>query len=100
MSAADPATADRVVRGACPHDCPDTCALRVSLREGRGVTVAGDPDPPTTRGALCAKVSRHPERTDGAGRVLGPMKRVGRMGEGRFEPVSWDAAVEDIAASL
>jgi anaerobic selenocysteine-containing dehydrogenase len=100
MSAADPATAERVVRGACPHDCPDTCALRITVRDGRAVKVAGDPDHPTTHGALCAKVSRYPERTYSAGRVLRPMKRVGRKGEGRFEPVSWDAALEDIAARL
>ena len=100
MSAADPATAERVVRGACPHDCPDTCALRITVRDGRAVKVAGDPDHPTTHGALCAKVSRYPERTYSAGRVLQPMRRVGRKGEGRFEPVSWDAALDDIAARL
>ena len=90
----------RTVRGACPHDCPDTCALRVTVENGRVTRVAGDPDHPPTHGALCTKVSRYPERTYSADRVLTPLKRVGRKGEGRFEPVSWDAALDDIAARL
>jgi anaerobic selenocysteine-containing dehydrogenase len=89
-----------VVQGACPHDCPDTCALRITVQNGRVTRVAGDPDHPPTHGALCTKVSRYPERTYSADRVLTPLKRVGKKGEGRFEPVSWDAALSDIAARL
>ncbi|HKX93971.1 MAG TPA: molybdopterin oxidoreductase family protein, partial [Methylibium sp.] len=70
------------VRGACPHDCPDTCALRVSVAGGRVVKVQGDPDHPTTHGALCTKVSRYPERSYHAERVLHPLKRVGPKGQG------------------
>lgn len=99
-AAAARAPGERVVRGACPHDCPDTCALRITVRDGRAVRVAGDPEHPTTHGALCAKVSRYPERTYSAGRVLQPLRRVGRKGAGRFEPVSWDAALDDIATRL
>jgi anaerobic selenocysteine-containing dehydrogenase len=88
------------VRAACPHDCPDTCAIRVTLQDGRAIKVQGDPDHPPTHGALCTKVSRYPERTYHPERVLRPMKRVGPKGSGRFEPVSWDAALSDIAARL
>ena len=95
---ADPAT--RTVQGACPHDCPDTCALRITVENGRVTKVAGDPDHPPTHGALCTKVSRYPERSYSAERVLQPLKRVGRKGEGRFEPVGWDEALDDIAARL
>ena len=91
---------ERVIRGACPHDCPDTCALRITVRSGRVTRVAGDPDHPPTHGALCTKVSRYPERTYSPERVLTPLKRVGRKGEGRFEPVGWDEALADIAARL
>jgi len=99
--AGDPAAAgERVVRGACPHDCPDTCALLVTVRDGRAVKVAGDPDHPSTHGALCTKVSRYTERTYSPDRILTPMRRVGRKGEGRFEPASWDEALTDIAARL
>jgi anaerobic selenocysteine-containing dehydrogenase len=89
-----------VVRAACPHDCPDTCALLVSVEGGRAVAVHGDPAHPPTHGALCTKVSRYPERTYHPDRVLTPLKRVGAKGSGRFAPVSWDEALDEIAARL
>jgi anaerobic selenocysteine-containing dehydrogenase len=88
------------VRAACPHDCPDTCAIRVTVQDGVAIKVTGDPDHPPTHGALCTKVSRYPERTYHPERVLHPMKRVGPKGSGRFERVSWDAALTEIAARL
>ena len=90
----------RFVRATCPHDCPDTCAIRVTVQDGRAIKVQGDPDHPPTHGALCTKVSRYPERTYHAERVLHPMKRVGPKGSGRFERVSWNEALADIAARL
>jgi anaerobic selenocysteine-containing dehydrogenase len=90
----------RVVRGACPHDCPDTCALRVTVQGGRAIKVQGDSLHPTTHGALCTKVSRYTERVYHPERVLHPLKRVGKKGEGRFARVSWDAALGEIAARL
>ena len=89
-----------IVHAACPHDCPDTCAIRVTVQDGIAIKVVGDPDHPPTHGALCTKVSRYTERTYHAERVLCPMKRVGPKGSGRFERVSWDAALDDIAARL
>jgi anaerobic selenocysteine-containing dehydrogenase len=103
MSAAAPTltAADvRTVRGACPHDCPDTCALRITVEDGRVTKVAGDPDHPPTHGALCTKVSRYPERTYHPDRVLTPLKRVGPKGAGQFVPVGWDEALADIAQRL
>ncbi len=90
----------RVVHGACPHDCPDTCAMRITVQGGRVVRIQGDPDHETTQGALCTKVSRYAERSYDAERVLHPLQRVGPKGSGRFEPVSWDAALGDIAQRL
>ena len=95
-----PDSATTVVRAVCPHDCPDTCALQISVQAGRVVRVAGDPEHPPTHGVLCTKVSRYAERTYHPERVLTPLKRVGRKGEGRFEPVSWDQALDDIAQHL
>ncbi len=92
--------ARRVVRGACPHDCPDTCALLVSVEGDRVVRVAGDPDHPPTHGALCTKVSRYAERTHHPDRVLTPLKRIGPKGTGQFAPVSWDEALDAIATRL
>ncbi|MWL88527.1 molybdopterin-dependent oxidoreductase [Cupriavidus sp. SW-Y-13] len=92
--------APRIVRAACPHDCPDTCALLVTVEDGRAIKVAGDPDHPGTQGVLCTKVSRYTERTYHPNRVLTPLRRVGRKGEGKFESVSWDEALDEIAARL
>ncbi len=88
------------VRAACPHDCPDTCAMRVTVEDGRAIRVQGDPNHPPTHGALCTKVSRYTERTYHAERVLHPMKRSGPKGSGQFVRVSWGEALADIAARL
>ena len=87
-----------IVRGACPHDCPDTCALHVTVANGRAIKVEGDPDHPTTRGVLCTKVARYLERTYSDKRVLHPLRRVGAKGEGRFERIGWDEALDAIAS--
>jgi anaerobic selenocysteine-containing dehydrogenase len=79
-------------RAVCPHDCPDTCALRVTVADGRAIKVVGDPDHAPTQGVLCTKVSRYPERVHHPDRLTMPLKRVGRKGEGRFEPIGWDEA--------
>ncbi|MEW6561287.1 MAG: molybdopterin oxidoreductase family protein [Pseudomonadota bacterium] len=94
------APSNGLVRAACPHDCPDTCALLVTVKDGVAVSVRGDPDHPTTHGALCAKVSRYTERTYHPDRLLQPLKRTGPKGSGQFTPVSWDEALDDIAARL
>ena len=89
-----------LIRGACPHDCPDTCALLTTVENGVAIKVQGNPDHPQTDGVLCTKVSRYTERTYHPERILTPLKRVGKKGEGRFEAVSWDYALNDIAARL
>ncbi len=90
----------QVVHAACPHDCPDTCALQVGVQGGRVVRVQGASDHPPTHGALCTKVSRYAERSYHPERVLQPLKRSGPKGSGRFEPVSWDEALDSIAQRL
>jgi len=94
------ATATTTVRGACPHDCPDACALITTVRDGIAVKVQGNPDHDHTNGVLCTKVSRYAERSYHPERVLQPLRRVGPKGSGRFEPVDWDTALTDIAARL
>lgn len=88
------------IRAACPHDCPDTCALLVTVQDGIATQVRGDPDHPTTAGVLCTKVARYTERTYHKDRLLTPMKRIGKKGEGRFARISWEEALDTIAARL
>lgn len=89
----------RVVAGACPHDCPDTCALETLVDEqGRAVSIRGRADHPITRGWLCAKVNRYLDRVYHPGRLLYPMRRVGPKGSGQFERISWDEAIAEIAS--
>ncbi|HRY89112.1 MAG TPA: molybdopterin-dependent oxidoreductase, partial [Rubrivivax sp.] len=96
----DASTGSRTVHAACPHDCPDTCALQVTVQGGEVLRVAGAADHPTTHGALCTKVARYAERSCHPERVLQPLRRVGPKGAGRFEPVGWDEALDAIAARL
>ena len=97
MSIETPSPSNRqIVKGACPHDCPDTCALVIEVEDGRAISVKGAPEHPTTAGFLCNKVNRYLERTYSSDRVLYPMKRVGAKGEGRFERISWDGALDTI----
>ena len=86
-----------VLRGACPHDCPDTCATLVEVEQGRAVGFRGDPDHPVTQGWLCAKVRPYLQRVYAPDRVLYPMRRVGEKGSGQWERITWDAALAEIA---
>src|ERR1700738_3696884 len=86
----------KVVRAACPHDCPDTCAMLVTVEDGRAVAVRGDPDHPFTRGGLCLKVNNYQERVYSPDRLLYPLKRSGVKGSGQFERITWDAALDEI----
>ena len=100
MNATESPIPIRTVRGACPHDCPDTCALLTTVQDGVATAVHGNPDHPTTHGVLCTKVSRYTERTYHPQRVLHPLKRSGPKGSGQFVQVSWDEALTDIAQRL
>jgi anaerobic selenocysteine-containing dehydrogenase len=92
---------EHTVRGACPHDCPDTCAMLVTVDgDGRATKVAGDPDHPVTAGFLCGKVSNYLDRVYAEDRVLHPLVREGAKGEGRFRRATWDEALDAIAARL
>jgi anaerobic selenocysteine-containing dehydrogenase len=97
----DRRVATRLVRGACPHDCPDTCAMHVSVDDaGRAVKVTGDPDHPITVGFLCGKVSNYLDRVYAEDRVLHPLVRAGAKGAGDFREASWDEALDLVADRL
>lgn len=83
---------------ACPHDCPSTCALEVHFYPHGDVRrLNGAKDNAYTAGVICAKVARYPERLYHPDRLLKPLRRTGKKGEGRFEEISWDAALDLIA---
>lgn len=81
----------------CPLDCPDTCGLLLHKENGRIVKVAGNPDHPITQGAICNKVRNMTERIYHPERVLYPLRRVGAKGEGKFERITWNEAIAEIA---
>ena len=97
--AANPGGQHRI-RGACPHDCPDTCALVTTVENGVAIRIEGAAEHPPTAGVLCTKVAKYLDRTYAPDRVLFPMRRVGRKGEGRFERMDWDDALAQIAERL
>jgi len=86
----------KTVRGACPQDCPDTCAFIYHVEDGKLVEVTGDPAHPMTRGGLCVKLKDFAEHHYNPDRILYPMKRVGSKGSGKYERISWDEALSAI----
>ena len=100
----------RIVHTVCSHDCPDSCAVLVTVDEtGRAVKVAGDPSQPVTQGFLCGKVAKYLDRVYAPERILYPLRRKPGAQKGprprgleheAFERVSWDEALDAIAARL
>ena len=82
LDSASPGATQRIVRAACPHDCPDTCALQITVEDGRAIKVEGAADHPPTRGTLCTKVARYLDRTYSPTRLLHPLRRAGPKGSG------------------
>lgn len=82
----------------CPLDCPDQCGLLVHKQDGKIVKIQGDPNHPVTKGNICNKVRNMTERIYDPKRLKYPMKRTGAKGEGKFERISWDEAIETITS--
>ena len=82
--------------GACPHDCPDTCAMIYEVEDEKLISVKGNKDHPMTRGTLCVKVKDYEKRHYHPDRLLYPHKRVGKKGEKKFERISWEEAIDTI----
>ena len=87
-------------RSVCALDCPDCCALLITIDDGRGSRLRGDPNHPVTRGFLCGKVAQYLNREYSPDRLLYPQKRTGAKGEGRFTRISWDEALDTIASQV
>jgi len=89
-----------VVDTACPLDCPDSCSLAVSVQNGKVLSLDGSHRNPVTDGFICAKVRKFDQRVYGPDRILSPGIRKGRKGEGRFERVTWDVALDRIVEEM
>jgi anaerobic selenocysteine-containing dehydrogenase len=89
---------NNVLRTVCAHDCPDACAVLVTVEAGRVVRTVGDPQHPFTRGFLCGKVNRYAERVHSPERLLTPLRRVGAKGEGQFTAITWDEALDEVVS--
>ncbi|HZT79402.1 MAG TPA: molybdopterin oxidoreductase family protein [Gemmataceae bacterium] len=87
----------KTVHAVCPHDCPDTCSLLVTVEDGRATRLRGDPGHAFTHGFLCQKVARYLDRVYHPERLRWPMKRVGPKGKGTFVRITWDEAIDTIA---
>ncbi len=94
--------AETTIRTTCPRDCYDACGILVTLTDGAIKNVRGDVDHPISRGKLCRKcaIGYNGAFLDRDQRLTTPLRRVGVKGEGRFEPITWDAAIAEIAARL
>jgi anaerobic selenocysteine-containing dehydrogenase len=86
----------QTIRVVCAHDCPDMCSMLAHVENGRVVRIQGDSANALTAGFACAKVNRDHELVHSPDRLATPLRRVGRKGEGKFEPITWDAALDEI----
>ena len=81
----------------CPLDCPDTCSLNVTVQDNQVVKVRGSKANPLTNGKVCNKVARfYPDFVHGENRLKTPLRRAGKKGDGQFEAISWDTALDEI----
>ncbi|MCB1034029.1 MAG: molybdopterin-dependent oxidoreductase [Acidobacteria bacterium] len=94
----------RQVATTCVLDCPDSCALSVTVEPGpqgdRVLNISGGQDHPTTAGFICHKVANFDRRLDHESRILSPMRRRGPKGSGEFETISWEDALAEVAGRL
>jgi anaerobic selenocysteine-containing dehydrogenase len=89
-----------VLPSVCALDCPDACAIRITVEDGRVIKLEGDDQHAYTQGFACVKTVHYPERQQRDDRLLTPLRRVGSKGSGQFEPITWDEALDYVARGL
>ena len=91
----------KTTHGVCYHDCPDSCSWKVTIEDGKVKEFGGDKNNPFTAGKLCGKMETFPQDvTFNPERILNPLKRIGKKGEGKFEKISWDQAIKEVAGKI
>ncbi len=93
-----PADGIKTFHGGCPHDCPDTCSMVYTVKDGKLLSVTGNPDHPYTRGGLCVKLNDYEKRHYHPDRLLYPLKRTGPKGSKQFRRITWNEALDEITA--
>ena len=84
----------------CPRDCYDTCSIVTRIRNGKLHSIDANDKQPFTRGFLCPKGQNLSRYVYSKERVLSPMRRIGKKGEGKFKRISWDEALDTIAEEI
>ena len=82
----------------CPYDCPASCGLLLKVENGKITEVKGDLGHPVSGGIICRKMKGYPASVYHSERILYPMRRTGKKGEGKFCRISWEEAVEEISS--
>lgn len=92
----------KTIRTNCPRDCYDGCGIIAELRDDAPPRILGDPDHPVSRGRLCAKcaIAYNGVWQDKQARLQTPLRRIGKKGEAKFEAISWDDALTEVASKL
>ena len=94
-----PSVSDEIRKTTC-YMCACRCGINVHLKDGKIRYIEGNKDHPVNQGVLCAKGSAGIMQHYAPSRLSQPLKRVGERGEGKFEPISWDEALEMAASWL
>lgn len=89
----------KIARSVCTT-CHDMCGLLVHVKGGRVIKLEGDSDHPQNEGAMCPRGLSYIQLVYHPDRIKYPMKRVGKRGEGKWERISWDEALDTIAAKI
>ena len=90
----------KTVFGACPHDCPDSCAMLFDVADGKLIKVRGNPNNNVTTNRLCPKLNDYERHHYNPDRLLYPMRRSGNKGGGNFKRVTWKIALDEILETL
>jgi len=90
---------DRIFKSVC-RICHGGCGALVHVKDGKVVKVRPDPDSPMNKGWMCVKGISTPEIANHKDRLRYPLRRKGKRGGGQWERISWDQALDDIAAIL
>ncbi len=90
--------ATKVHQTICPMDCPDTCALSISVSDGKIDRISAGNNHPNTNGFICTKLSRFARRVYSSGRLYSPLRNFGTKIAPEFRTISWDSAIEEITS--